>query len=141
MDQKMQDHMLKREIKYNDSRKLTYWTDWKNKVKRKARCFVYRAYGGLTNKLLTKEKQLFFYKSKFIFIHIRYNKIINIAKNVKRESVNKVTTPKLIAYDGKMPTNTMIKSKSPEYLCFRICNVDAQIIDWICNWLTELIFQ
>jgi len=33
-----------------------------------------------------------------------------------------------------MPTNNMIKSKLPKYL-FRICNVDAQIIDWFCNWL------
>jgi len=39
-----------------------------------------------------------------------------------------------------MPTNNMIKSKSPKYPCFRICNVDAQIIDWICNWLMS-IFQ
>jgi len=39
-----------------------------------------------------------------------------------------------------MPTNNMIKSKSWEYSDFRICNVDAQIIDWICDWL-KLIFQ
>ena len=66
--------------------------------------------------------------------------MINIAKNVKGESANKLTTPKLIAYNGKMPTNNMIKSKSPEYPCFWICNVDAKIIDWICDWL-KLIFQ
>jgi len=34
---------------------------------------------------------------------IEYIKI-NIAKNVKDESANKLTTPKLIAYNGKMPT-------------------------------------
>jgi len=55
--------------------------------------------------------------------------MINIAKNVKGESANKLTTPKLIAYNDKMPTNNMLKSKSTEYSCFQICNVDAQIID------------
>jgi len=30
-----------------------------------------------------------------------------------------------------MSTNNMIKSKSPEHLCFLICNVDVQIIDWV----------
>ena len=69
--------------------------------------------------------------------YIRYNNIINIAKNVKDETANKLTASKLIAYNGKMPTNNMIKSKSPEYPCFQICNIDVQIIDWICNWLTE----
>jgi len=39
--------------------------------------------------------------------------MINIAKNVDGESVNKLTPPKLIAYNDKMPTNNMIKSKSP----------------------------
>jgi len=34
----------------------------------------------------------------------------------------------------------MIKSKSTEYSCLWICNVDAYIIDWICDWL-KLIFQ
>jgi len=34
-----------------------------------------------------------------------------------------------------MSINNMIKPKSSKYLCFRICNVDAQIISWICNWL------
>jgi len=33
-----------------------------------------------------------------------------------------------------MPTNNMIKSKSPEYSYFRICNIEAQIIEWIYNW-------
>jgi len=53
----------------------------------------------------------------------------NMAKNVKDEFVNKLTTPKLIAYSGKMPTNNMIKYKPPKYPYFRICNVDTQIID------------
>jgi len=33
-----------------------------------------------------------------------------------------------MAYNGKMPTNNMIKSKLPKYTCFRIYNVDAQIM-------------
>jgi len=49
--------------------------------------------------------------------------------------MNKLTAPKLIAYNSKMPINNMIKSKPLKYSCFRICNVDAKIIDWICNWL------
>jgi len=63
----------------------------------------------------------FFDKSKTIFYlfksieYIRYNNIINIAKNIKDETANKLTASKLIAYNGKMPTNNMIKSKSPEY--------------------------
>jgi len=64
----------------------------------------------------------------------------NIAKNVNGESANKLTSSKLIAYYGKMPTNNMIKPKSPKYPYFRICNVDVQIIGWICNWLMS-IFQ
>ena len=55
--------------------------------------------------------------------------MINIAKNIEGESAKKLTTSKLIAYNNKMPTNNMIKSKSPEYSCFWICNVDVQIID------------
>jgi len=55
--------------------------------------------------------------------------MINIVKNVKGESANKLTAPKLIAYNSKMPTNNMIKSKSLEYPCFWICNVEAQIIN------------
>jgi len=73
--------------------------------------------------VLGKEKLLlsfFFTKTKDIHSfklieYIRDKNIINIAKNVKDESTNKLTTPKLIAYNGKMPTNDMIKSKSPEY--------------------------
>jgi len=41
----------------------------------------------------------------------------------------KLTALKLIAYNGKMPTNNMIKPKSSKYSYFWICNVDAQIID------------
>jgi len=36
---------------------------------------------------------------------------LNISKNVKDESVNKLTTSKLIAYNGIMPTKYMIKLK------------------------------
>jgi len=42
--------------------------------------------------------------------------------------MNKLTTPKLIAYNDKMFTDNMIKLKSLKYSCLRICNVDAQII-------------
>ena len=52
-----------------------------------------------------------------------------MAKNVKGESKNKLTTPKLIACNDKMPTNNMINFKSPEYPCFWICKVDVKIID------------
>jgi len=38
-----------------------------------------------------------------------------------------------------MHINNMIKYKSTEYPCFWICNVDAQIINWIYDWL-KLIF-
>ena len=54
--------------------------------------------------------------------------MINIVKNVKGESANKLTTSKLITYNIKMPTNNMIKFRLPEYSCFLICNI-AQIID------------
>jgi hypothetical protein len=68
--------------------------------------------------------------------YIRYNYIFNFAENLKDESMNKLTLPKLKAYNGKIPTtNNMINLKSPEYPCFWICNVDIQIIDWIWNWL------
>jgi hypothetical protein len=46
--------------------------------------------------------------------------MIKIAKIVTGEFANKFTTPKEIAYNGKMTTNNMIKSKSSEYPCFRI---------------------
>jgi len=55
---------------------------------------------------------------------IEYN-IINIVKNINGESVNKLTTLKLIAYNDKMPTDNMIKSKSPEYSYFQIYNVNV----------------
>jgi hypothetical protein len=73
-------------------------------------------------------------------MHILIYNMFNIAKNEKGESANKLTTSKSIAYKGQMLTNNMINSKSSKYPCFRIYNVDAQIIDWICNWL-KLIFQ
>jgi hypothetical protein len=44
---------------------------------------------------------------------MRYNNMINIAKNVNGESTNKRTVPKLTACNGKIPQNNMLKSKSP----------------------------
>jgi hypothetical protein len=62
--------------------------------------------------------------------YIKYNHILNFAENVKDEFVNKLTTFRLIAVNGKMTTTkNIIKLKSLEYSCFRVCNVDAQIID------------
>jgi len=47
----------------------------------------------------------FFYKNKMIFIHSNRDiTSFNTAKNVKNESANKLTTSKLIAYNGIMPT-------------------------------------
>ena len=43
---------------------------------------------------------------------------MNISKNAKSGPVNKLISPKLKAYDDEMPTNNMIKFKSPEYSCF-----------------------
>jgi hypothetical protein len=60
--------------------------------------------------------------------------MINIAKNIKGEYANKLATLKLIAYNNKMPTNNMIRSKSWEYSCFCICNVDVQVIGSIWSW-------
>ena len=54
--------------------------------------------------------------------------IIN-AKNVNDEYANKFTIRKLITCNDKMLTNSMIKSKSLKYSCFRICNVETQVID------------
>jgi len=56
--------------------------------------------------------------------------MFNITKNVNDESANKLTSPMLIAYNDKMHTNNMIKSKSPKYPCFQVNNIDIQIIDW-----------
>jgi len=70
---------------------------------------------------------------------IKYIKI-NVTKNVKSKFASKLTTFKLITYNGKIPTNNMIKSKSQEYSWFRICNVDVHIIDWKSDQL-KLIFQ
>jgi len=39
-----------------------------------------------------------------------------------------------------MTAKNMMKSKSPQYSFFRICNVGVQIINWICDWL-KLVFQ
>jgi len=47
--------------------------------------------------------------------------------------VNKFTAYKVISYNGKMSTNNMTKLKWLKYSCIRICNVDAQIIDWIVD--------
>jgi len=55
---------------------------------------------------LTKPKQC-----SFIQIDIRYNHIFKLAKNVNDKSTNNLKTHKLIAYNGKMPTNDIIKSK------------------------------
>ena len=84
----------------------------------------------------------FFDKNKTIFIHSDWSNASNtkIAKNVKDEFVNKLKALKLIAYNGKIPTNNMITSKSLKYPCFWTCNVDAHVIDWIYNWLKS-IFQ
>jgi len=38
--------------------------------------------------------------------------MFNITKNVKDEPTNKLTTSKLITFNGKMSTNNMINSKS-----------------------------
>jgi len=97
----------------------------------------------LLRKSVTCSLLFFWQKQNNIYLftsieYIRYNNIINIAKNINDETANILTTSKLIAYNGIMPTNNMIKSKSPEYSYFWICNVDVQIIDWICNWLTEV---
>jgi len=55
--------------------------------------------------------KFFFFWQKQNDIHsfklIEYIRI-NIAKIVKGEYANKLTTPKLIAYNGEMPTNNMI---------------------------------
>jgi len=65
--------------------------------------------------------------------YIRYNYMFNITEIINGGCATKLASSKLIAYNIKMSTNNMTKSKWPEYTCFRICNVDAQIIDWICN--------
>jgi len=69
---------------------------------------------------------LFFDKNKMIFIYSnREITSFNTAKNVKDEFANKLTTPKLIAYNNIMPTKIYDKIKVTEYPCLRICNVDA----------------
>ena len=89
---------------------------------------------------------LFYFWQKQNYIHSFKLRVHQIKYHVqhrykcKGKSLNKLTTPKLIVYNDKMPTNNIINSKSSKYSCFQICNFDAQIIDWICNWL-KLIFQ
>jgi len=54
----------------------------------------------------------FFDKNKMIFIHSnREITSFNTAKNVQDESANKLTTSKLIAYNGIMPTKIYDKIK------------------------------
>jgi len=54
----------------------------------------------------------FFDKNKMIFIHSnREITSFNTTKNVKDESANKLTTSKLIAYNGIMPTKIYDKIK------------------------------
>ena len=54
----------------------------------------------------------FFDKNKMIFIHSnREITSFNTAKNVKDEIANKLTTSKLIAYNGIMPTKIYDKIK------------------------------
>jgi len=63
-----------------------------------------------------KPKNFFFDKSKInihsfkLIEYTRYNNMINLVKNIKDKSVNNI---KSIAYNDKIPTNNMIKSKSP----------------------------
>lgn len=63
-----------------------------------------------------------------VSIMIEYINMINIVKNVQGEYVNKLAVSKLIACNDKIFTNNMRKSKSPDYTCFGICNVDFQIV-------------
>jgi len=42
---------------------------------------------------------------------IEHNHILNITINANQKFANKVTTIKLITYNGKMPTDDIIKSK------------------------------
>ena len=65
--------------------------------------------------LLQKQNDVHSFKS---IEYIIYNNMINIAKKINGESANKLTTPKLITYNDKLPTNNMIKFKSTEYSCF-----------------------
>jgi len=66
-----------------------------------------------------------------IFIHSIWE---NTAKNVKNKSANKLTTSKLIAYKGLMATKIYDEIKVTGIsICIRICNIDAQIFDWIID--------
>jgi len=71
-------------------------------------------YLNVTFILERKEYHFFFFfkKKKKIFIHSnREITSFNTAKNVKDESVNKLTTSKLTAYYGIMPTQIYDKIK------------------------------
>jgi hypothetical protein len=94
----------------------------------------------ITTFFLLKKQWYSFAPSLMEYIRIRCKYKFNIAKNKNDESANKLTTFKLTTYNGKMSTNNMIKLKSPECSCFRICNYGAKIIYGIYNWL-KLIFQ
>jgi hypothetical protein len=65
---------------------------------------------------------------------IKIKRYLICNKNVEDESANKLTSSELIiAYNGKMPTNNMIKLRWSEYTCLWICKVDAQIVDWLID--------
>jgi len=44
-----------------------------------------------------------------------YDNMFNIVKNIKSKTTNNLISSKLVAYNDKMHTNNMIKSKSSEY--------------------------
>jgi len=61
--------------------------------------------------------------------------MIKIAKNIEGESGNKLTIPKLIAYDDTMPTNNMIKYKSPEYHVSGYARLASKsLIAYVIEW-------
>jgi len=60
----------------------------------------------------SRYSHFFFYKNKMMFIHSnRRITSFNTVKNVMDESVNKLTTSKLIAYNDIMPTKIYDKIK------------------------------
>ena len=73
-----------------------------------------------------KKNDIYSFKS---IEYIRYNNIINIAKNVNDETANKLITFMLIAYNGKMTTNNMIKSKSPKSATLKSKSLIESVID------------
>jgi len=80
----------------------------------------------------------FFFLTKiqrYSFIQIDRIHQINVGKNVKGESANKLTSPKLIACNNKVSTNNMIKSKSPEYSCFgSVALTSKSLIESVISW-------